>query len=761
MKLKELHIDKMPGFLDRGFSIGPGLSAGLNVIYGANGSGKSTLLRAIRGLLYPKTLKEVRPLAVSSLWEFQGKELTLSLEGNSYRATEEIGNFLPPYPLARCFFLAIDDLFHAEDGDLASQIIKEAHGGYDLSSLKEALILPKFHGRSEWKLWNKNLSHRRQIESELQALSSKKELLEEIESAINSLQKEIDEGPAILEEIKAEELEVALDLVELQLKEFPQGMEKVEVGSFVEYEKTAEKIKKIKAELSAMVLSLRDLPEKSAISIEERREQIADWKDALYRLEALFIASEKKQVFIEEEARFLHVQEQVALEFSLPHLEEVGVYIQKYKAAIRALEEISPLSSEKKNEKFFFALTLSFLSLPAVFIHPIWIVLVFPELWRLFNYMQRPLKKRALHLNGIKESIEKEVAERFSLDVSRITLERFLIGIEEIQKARSFIKETQREIQLLEIKITSLAREDSTPLVAEKVLDSLAKREALESVEKKLKRDKEDFEEHLELILKKNGSEKPSILRLKCEKLESFKKLMEEKRLYLTQLRQIKRIESFKALSKEQKIAKTERISLALKEKEGLLEKKASIQTLVEAAMEKSALIEANNAVALSLDALKMRFKEKEQKIAAQILLEKLLGTLSVDSSKPLHGRWFSKLTKGAYSLQTQAGHFFAKEERSGRVLKLEELSRGTRLQLILSARLEFIDRYKEMPLFLDEALSHADEERFNAAKSALIDVAKSGRQVFYLTCQKEDVKRFESDSTLIQLDLKSSYLML
>ena len=55
MKLKRLAVRRMPGFEDRGFDL-EDLSEGLNLIVGPNASGKTTICRAIRALLWPRTL---------------------------------------------------------------------------------------------------------------------------------------------------------------------------------------------------------------------------------------------------------------------------------------------------------------------------------------------------------------------------------------------------------------------------------------------------------------------------------------------------------------------------------------------------------------------------------------------------------------------------------------------------------------------------------------------------------------------------------
>jgi len=107
----------------------------------------------------------------------------------------------------------------------------------------------------------------------------------------------------------------------------------------------------------------------------------------------------------------------------------------------------------------------------------------------------------------------------------------------------------------------------------------------------------------------------------------------------------------------------------------------------------------------------------------------------------------FQTFTHSAYDLQVafneEEVEFKAVDTRSRDTLKLSELSDGTRLQLLLAARLAFaVFAEKEIkpPIFLDEALTTADPARFKAVMESLILLAESGRQIFYLTCNPSDM---------------------
>ena len=110
----------------------------------------------------------------------------------------------------------------------------------------------------------------------------------------------------------------------------------------------------------------------------------------------------------------------------------------------------------------------------------------------------------------------------------------------------------------------------------------------------------------------------------------------------------------------------------------------------------------------------------------------------------------FSAFTHHNYELrlgrEAKAPRLFAVELRSGEGRALDELSDGTRAQLLLAARIAFaeeVEQGKMLPLFLDEALDQSDPARFEAIVRSLGRVANDqDRQIFYLTCDPLDIDR-------------------
>ena len=110
----------------------------------------------------------------------------------------------------------------------------------------------------------------------------------------------------------------------------------------------------------------------------------------------------------------------------------------------------------------------------------------------------------------------------------------------------------------------------------------------------------------------------------------------------------------------------------------------------------------------------------------------------------------FSAFTRHGYELrigrERDAPRLFAVDLGRDARRELDELSDGTRAQLLLAARVAFAEELEgglTLPLFLDEALDQSDPARFDAIAASLGQIAADqGRQVFYLTSDPLDAER-------------------
>ena len=113
----------------------------------------------------------------------------------------------------------------------------------------------------------------------------------------------------------------------------------------------------------------------------------------------------------------------------------------------------------------------------------------------------------------------------------------------------------------------------------------------------------------------------------------------------------------------------------------------------------------------------------------------------------------FETVTQSRYRLELDgAGEgaevFRAVDQTTGLGHALNELSDGTRVQLLLAVRLAFVESQEQgvaLPLVLDEVLANADDHRAPAVMRAVAAMAEAGRQVFYFTAQQEELARWRS----------------
>ena len=92
---------------------------------------------------------------------------------------------------------------------------------------------------------------------------------------------------------------------------------------------------------------------------------------------------------------------------------------------------------------------------------------------------------------------------------------------------------------------------------------------------------------------------------------------------------------------------------------------------------------------------------------------------------------------------------FRARDTQSGHRLNVDKLSRGARMQLLLAARIAFAKHAElgeTIPLFLDEALTNSDPQRFYAIAQSLLHLVKiEDRQIIYFTCRPEDAQAWDA----------------
>ena len=204
-------------------------------------------------------------------------------------------------------------------------------------------------------------------------------------------------------------------------------------------------------------------------------------------------------------------------------------------------------------------------------------------------------------------------------------------------------------------------------------------------------------------------------------------------------------------LSLEQATAETARLEAMADGYRDLVEKITEIRSLVDQAGKATRLEAAVASIAQAADLLTERRGEAQLAASGRFLLDAVETEHKVESLPEVFrqgSKWFSLFTRGRYALriddamESGSPAFRALDTSSGNGLALNELSRGTRMQLLLAVRLAFAaaaERGTRLPFILDEVLSSTDPIRYRAIAECLLALVQDGRQVFYLTCQPGD----------------------
>lgn len=185
----------------------------------------------------------------------------------------------------------------------------------------------------------------------------------------------------------------------------------------------------------------------------------------------------------------------------------------------------------------------------------------------------------------------------------------------------------------------------------------------------------------------------------------------------------------------------------------GLTESIVQIRERVRLAGKSDALERARSAVAEKAADLAEAVARQRENLLGRLLVERIAQRHEANTQPPVLAAMNDHLTHftgGRYRLLVTGDNpsRFVALDNSEQRLELAELSDGTRAQLLLAARLAFLNSAEsglQAPLFLDEALTASDPERFAAIAGALGRMAAvTGRQVFYLTSNPADCSAWQ-----------------
>ncbi|PAP80627.1 hypothetical protein B1759_04405 [Rubrivirga sp. SAORIC476] len=179
------------------------------------------------------------------------------------------------------------------------------------------------------------------------------------------------------------------------------------------------------------------------------------------------------------------------------------------------------------------------------------------------------------------------------------------------------------------------------------------------------------------------------------------------------------------------------------------LEERARTQALVAQARSGNEMAVAHAEHAHALDALEAVYEEQADALVGHALADFVAAETRDQHLPQVFKRArevLADITDDRFRLDFADGSFRAFDTAQGRSFGLDELSSGTRVQLLLAVRLAFAEQQEvgvRLPLLLDEALANSDDERAGAIVDAVLRLCRQGRQVFYFTAQAEEVAKW------------------
>jgi len=153
-------------------------------------------------------------------------------------------------------------------------------------------------------------------------------------------------------------------------------------------------------------------------------------------------------------------------------------------------------------------------------------------------------------------------------------------------------------------------------------------------------------------------------------------------------------------------------------------------------------------------DALENLYVQNLSSVTGSLLVEnikKVTGEQSRPEVFRQADRIFRIITRGKYELRVTDNDgpvFIAYDTVLKQGLDLTEISIGTRVQLLISIRLAFIESMEvniKLPILADELLANSDDMRAMAIIEALYEICRGGRQIFYFTAKPEEALKWVS----------------
>jgi energy-coupling factor transporter ATP-binding protein EcfA2 len=198
-------------------------------------------------------------------------------------------------------------------------------------------------------------------------------------------------------------------------------------------------------------------------------------------------------------------------------------------------------------------------------------------------------------------------------------------------------------------------------------------------------------------------------------------------------------------------------------ERDSIVEQIAKIETAIQLAKQGNTLseaLEARDRIASELE------DAREQNVRSAIggLLVRWVRTVAIDKARPevfqRANNFLEKFTLSKLNLDLDdsvSPPVFRVRCDSKPIRTLDQLSAGVQVQVEIAIRIAFIELNEQigLPVIMDEALGNSDDKRAPQIIKTVCELAKQGRQVFYLTAQHDEIEKWIVELNAAKLSYK------
>jgi hypothetical protein len=190
---------------------------------------------------------------------------------------------------------------------------------------------------------------------------------------------------------------------------------------------------------------------------------------------------------------------------------------------------------------------------------------------------------------------------------------------------------------------------------------------------------------------------------------------------------------------------------------EKLIRDVAALQTRIDEAKHASEIEDALLAESAAIAALEMARQRDIEAMVGNVIArhaERATRDLHTPAVLVRARELFLRVTRGRYRLDIDSNGeraFRAFDTTTNVGQALDKLSSATRVQLLLSVRIAFLETVEAsvgcamLPLLLDETLGTSDDQRAQAIIDTALDLAACGRQIFYFTAQSDEIEKWRT----------------